>query len=131
MSIGNPKTQFIETKDVIKLFSSTNFKLWSKHVAKVNKENPDAAMLTALTNVFGEKEVAIMILLSKDSWKVGSVVKKLEKAQFNKWFNARKRPDNVLENVLGVKFVNINRNPREKQIWAAYETYSTKRIKNY
>ncbi|POM79209.1 Secreted RxLR effector peptide protein [Phytophthora palmivora] len=103
----------------------TNFKLWSKHVAKVNKENPEAAMLTALTNVFGEKEVAIMILLSKDSWKVGSVVKKLEKAQFNKWFNARKRPDNVLENVLGVKFVDINRNPREKQIWAAYETSSS------
>lgn len=63
MPIG--KNDFVEKKMVVKFFSSPNFKAWSKHAATTNPQNPQAAMLTALTNVFGEKNVATMILLGK------------------------------------------------------------------
>ncbi|POM57512.1 RxLR effector family protein [Phytophthora palmivora] len=134
MPIGNPKTQSIETKDVVKLFSSTNFKVWSDHVSKwseLNKKNPADTMLTALTSVFGEKEVAIMILLSKKSWRTGTVVKDLEKAQFNKWFNKILEPRRVYEDVLGANWRLIHGNPREKQIWLDYTAYSMNRVAHH
>ncbi|KAG3204243.1 hypothetical protein PC128_g2042 [Phytophthora cactorum] len=100
--IGNPKTGFIETEKVVKLFSSRNFKVWSQHAAKMNKQDPAGEMLTALTNVFGEKNLATMILLGKHSWGSSSVAKKLEKAQFNKWYAVDKHQtaDDVLEKLL-------------------------------
>ncbi|POM60992.1 hypothetical protein PHPALM_30066 [Phytophthora palmivora] len=109
----------------------TNFKLWSNHVAKVNKENPEAAMLRALTNVFGEKEVATMILLSKYSWRTSSVAKKMEKAQFNKWFEKGLDPHTVFVDVFRVKWNKKHLHPREKFIWGDYSTYYTKRIVEY
>ncbi|KAG2799482.1 hypothetical protein PC111_g20411 [Phytophthora cactorum] len=120
MLIANPQTGLIETKMVVKFLSSRNYKVWSQHAAKLNKNDPDTAMLTALTDALGEKEVAIMILLGKHS-SASSTAKKLETAQFNKWFATGKfTPDGALENVLKVKRSKIHRNPREKMIWGDY-----------
>ncbi|KAI9984883.1 hypothetical protein PInf_006445 [Phytophthora infestans] len=87
---------------VAKLLSSRNFKVWSQHAVKINKEDPYGAMLTTLTNVFGEKNVAIMILVGKLSRNSRDVAKKLEKAQFYKWYvvDKYKTADEVFTNVL-------------------------------
>ncbi|KAG3146336.1 hypothetical protein PC128_g24044 [Phytophthora cactorum] len=95
MFIANPQTGLIETKMVVKFLSSRNYKVWSQHAAKLNKNDPDTAMLTALTDALGEKEVAIMILLGKHS-SASSTAKKLETAQFNKWFATGKFTPDVL-----------------------------------
>ncbi|KAG3110597.1 hypothetical protein PI124_g568 [Phytophthora idaei] len=131
--IGNPQTGFIETEMVVKLFSSRNFKVWSQHAAKMNKQDPAGEMLTALTNVFGEKNLATMILLGKDSWGSRSVAKKLEKAQFNKWYAVDKHQtaDGVLEKVLKMKREDIHRKSREKFIWADYMNYIRNRVMHY
>ncbi|OWZ07864.1 RxLR effector protein, partial [Phytophthora megakarya] len=50
-------------KDVVK---SDQFKVWFRHASKLNKQNPETAMLEQLTHSFGEKEVAIMISMSKN-----------------------------------------------------------------
>ncbi|KAH7491203.1 RxLR effector protein [Phytophthora ramorum] len=94
------KNNFIETKMVEKLFSSTNFKVWSKHAARLNKQDPEGAMLTSLTNVFGEKNVATMILLGKRSRRSHQVAKKLEAAKIKKWFSMDKL---TADDVLGRK----------------------------
>ncbi|KAF1792379.1 hypothetical protein GQ600_7121 [Phytophthora cactorum] len=132
-SYRQPKTGFIETEKVVKLFSSRNFKVWSQHAAKMNKQDPAGEMLTALTNVFGEKNLATMILLGKHSWGSSSVAKKLEKAQFNKWYAVDKHQtaDDVLEKVLNVKRKDIHRNSREKFIWADYMNYIRNRVIHY
>ncbi|KAG6952924.1 hypothetical protein JG688_00013050 [Phytophthora aleatoria] len=72
-------------------------------------EDPDGAMFTALTNVFGEKNVATMILLGKHSWGSSTAAKKLEKAQFNKWY----AKDNHLSNSREGAEREINRHPYE------------------
>ncbi|KAF4137343.1 hypothetical protein GN958_ATG13473 [Phytophthora infestans] len=132
MHIGNPKTGSIETKKVVELFSSKNVKVWSQHAASTYKGNPDDAMLTALTKVFGEKKVATMILLGKDSRSSKSAAKKLETAQFNKWYTTDKlAPDEVLKKVLDVDRQKIHANSRAKFIWGDYMTYVQKRVKNY
>ncbi|KAG2833603.1 hypothetical protein PC129_g14463 [Phytophthora cactorum] len=131
MLIANPQTGLIETKMVVKFLSSRNYKVWSQHAAKLNKNDPDTAMLTALTDALGEKEVAIMILLGKHS-SASSTAKKLETAQFNKWFATGKfTPDGALENVLKVKRSKIHRNPREKMIWGDYMKYVRNRVLNH
>ncbi|KAG3136057.1 hypothetical protein PI124_g16786 [Phytophthora idaei] len=84
MPIG--KNDFVETKMVVKFLSSRNFKVWSEYAAKVNKKDPDGAMLQALTNVLGEKNVATMILVGKLSRSSRSAAKRLEKALFYKWY---------------------------------------------
>ncbi|KAG3060242.1 hypothetical protein PI124_g22949 [Phytophthora idaei] len=125
MPIG--KNGFIETKMVVKFLSSRNFKVWSEHAAKLNKQDPEGAMLTALTNVFGEKEVAIMILLGKHSWSSSGAAKKLETALFNKWYTIDKyrTADDAFTNVLKADRNTIHQYAREKAIWGDYSTYIT------
>ncbi|OWZ14470.1 RxLR effector protein [Phytophthora megakarya] len=136
------KNGMLSQKKVVNLFKSRNFMVWSAHVAKVsklNKQKPEIAMLEALTNAFGEKQAAIMILLSTDAWKRGTinairasfVVKKLEKAQFNKWFDSKLEPKYVLERVLKINYGDIYLNPREMLIWANYNRWYTTRIFNF
>lgn len=89
-------------------------------------------MLTEHTNVFGENDVAIMILLGKDSRWSKSVAKKLETALFNKWYATDKfNADKVLTGVLGVARNRIHENSRAKSIWANYMDYTRKRVVNY
>ncbi|KAF1786769.1 hypothetical protein GQ600_9288 [Phytophthora cactorum] len=72
-----------------------------------------------------------MILLGKHS-SASSTAKKLETAQFNKWFATGKfTPDGALENVLKVKRSKIHRNPREKMIWGDYMKYVRNRVLNH
>ncbi|GMF26967.1 unnamed protein product [Phytophthora lilii] len=125
------KNGFIETEMVNKFFSSTNFKVWSKHVARLNKKNPEAAMLQHLTNVFGEKEAAIMIMLSQLRRNTRGIGKKLEAAQFNKWFTKRKFPPQIVEDVFKVKFNDIHKEPRVKAVFIDYSKYFTNRVETY
>ncbi|GMF18913.1 unnamed protein product [Phytophthora lilii] len=90
--ISIAKDGFIETKMVNRFFSSTNFKVWSKHVAQLYKKNPEVAMLQQFANFYGEKEVATMILVSKLSGNTCRIGKKLEAAQFTKWYTEGKWP---------------------------------------
>ncbi|KAF1783239.1 hypothetical protein GQ600_22899 [Phytophthora cactorum] len=69
---------------LVKLFSSRNFKVWSQHATKINKQDPDGAMLTALTNVFGREERGDHDPIGEAFVGSSTVAKKLEKAQFNK-----------------------------------------------
>ncbi|KAL4114539.1 hypothetical protein PRIC2_014473 [Phytophthora ramorum] len=117
---------------VVKLFSSTNFKVWSKHAARLNKQDPGGAMLTSLTNAFGEKDVAIMILLGKHTQSSRQVAKKLEAAQLNKWVTTYKyTADQVFEKVLKVERKDIHKHSREKFIWGDYDTYLHNMIMNH
>ncbi|KAH7465879.1 hypothetical protein PRIC1_014660 [Phytophthora ramorum] len=130
MPIG--KDDFIETKMVVKLFSSTNFKVWSKHAARLNKQDPEGAMLTSLTNVFGEKNVATMILLGKHTQSSRQVANKLEAAQFKKWATTYKyTADDVFVKVLKLKRQDIHKHSREKFIWGDYDTYRHNMIMNH
>ncbi|ETP14139.1 hypothetical protein F441_10894 [Phytophthora nicotianae CJ01A1] len=131
MPIG--KDGFIETEMVVKFLSSRNFKVWSQHAAKLNKEDSYGAMITALTNVFGDKNVAIMVLLGKHSRSSSGVSKKLETALFNKWYTIDKyrTADDMVAKVLGVKRSRIHGYPREKFIWGDYSKYITNRVMNY
>ncbi|KAI9994477.1 hypothetical protein PInf_011109 [Phytophthora infestans] len=98
MAIG--KSDHIDTDLVVKLFSSLNFKIWAQHAANVNKQDPEGAMLAALTNVFGEKEVATMILVGKLRRRSKGITQKLETAQFNKWYLKGLAADDVFRQVL-------------------------------
>ncbi|ETM98914.1 hypothetical protein PPTG_19191 [Phytophthora nicotianae INRA-310] len=131
MPIG--KNNFIERKMVAKLLSSRSFQVWSQHAAKINKQDPAGEMLTALTSVFGEKTVAIMIDLGKHSWGSSTVAKQLERAQFDKWYakNLYLTADDALKNVLKVKRSEIHANPREKFVWEAYSKYILNRVMKY
>ncbi|ETO59009.1 hypothetical protein F444_22613 [Phytophthora nicotianae P1976] len=131
MPIG--KDGFIETEMVVKFLSSRNFKVWSQHAAMLNKEDSYGAVITALTNVFGDKNVAIMVLLGKHSRSSSGVSKKLETALFNKWYTVDKyrTADDMVAKVLGVKRSRIHGYPREKFIWGDYSKYITNRVMNY
>ncbi|KAF4045932.1 hypothetical protein GN244_ATG01596 [Phytophthora infestans] len=124
---------FVETKMVAKLLSSRNFKVWSQHAVKINKEDPYGAMLTTLTNVFGEKNVAIMILVGKLSRNSRDVAKKLEKAQFYKWYvvDKYKTADEVFTNVLNADRNTIHGYAREKAIWGDYFKYIMDTVMKY
>ncbi|KAI9984887.1 hypothetical protein PInf_006426 [Phytophthora infestans] len=65
-----------DTKMVAKFLSSRNFKIWFQHAVKINKDDPYGEMLKALTNVFGEKNVAMMILVGNLSRNSRDVAKK-------------------------------------------------------
>ncbi|KAF1792137.1 hypothetical protein GQ600_114 [Phytophthora cactorum] len=127
MPIG--KNGFIETNMVV----TRNFKVWSEHAAELNKQDPEGAMLTALTKVFGEKEVAIMILLGKHSWSSSGAAKKLETALFNKWYTIDKyrTADDAFTNVLKADRNTIHKYAREKAIWGDFSTYITNRVMKY
>ncbi|KAG6943746.1 hypothetical protein JG687_00018265 [Phytophthora cactorum] len=111
-------------------FKNRNFKVWSQHATKINKQDPDGAMFTALTNVFGEKNVATVILLGKHLRGSSTVAKKLEKAQFNKWY-AKDNHLSTAEKVLNVKSIDIHMNSREKIISEAYTKYILDRVMTY
>ncbi|OWZ22516.1 RxLR effector protein [Phytophthora megakarya] len=118
------------------LFLGKEFKVWAHHAEKMNKLSevrPEAAMLATLMKTFSEKEIARMIYFSKDaSWTApNSVIKKLEKTQFNSWFEKGLDPTKVLETVLKVRRKNIHRTPTEKQIWGAYSIWYTLKTLNY
>ncbi|EEY63203.1 RXLR effector family protein, putative [Phytophthora infestans T30-4] len=125
------KNNFIETDMVAKLFSSPNLKIWAQHAANVNKQDPEGAMLAALTNVFGEKEVATMILVGKLRWRSKSIAQKLETAQFNKWYSKGFAADDVFRQVLKANRDRIHGYPRFKGIWKDYSYYLIKRVVNY
>ncbi|OWZ01866.1 RxLR effector protein [Phytophthora megakarya] len=136
------ENDFIETKMVVDLLKSKNFQAWYKHSAKVSKlsqEKPEAAMLTTLSSFYGEKEVATMILLSKDAWRRGTIdsvwasiaSRRMEKALFNKWFNEGLDAKQVLEKVLGVRMHNIHRHSRAKFIWGDYNKWYTAKKLNW
>ncbi|KAE9011931.1 hypothetical protein PR002_g14946 [Phytophthora rubi] len=129
MPIG--KNDFIESKMVVKLFTSRNFKVWSNYATELNKKDPETAMFAALKDVFGEKNVATMIVLGKDSWSSNSVAKKLETAQFKSWYERGQRPDDVLKKMLGVNIREIKLHPREMKIWEDYTRYDLKRKIKY
>ncbi|KAI9994484.1 hypothetical protein PInf_011119 [Phytophthora infestans] len=129
MAIG--KNNFIETDMVAKLFSSPNFKIWAQHAANANKQDPERAMLAALTNVFGEKEVATMILVGKLRWRSKSIAQKLKTAQFNKWYSKGLAADDVFRKVLKADRGRIHGYPRLKGIWEDYSKYIIKRVVNY
>ncbi|KAE8898521.1 hypothetical protein PF005_g14738 [Phytophthora fragariae] len=129
MPIG--KNDFIETELVVKLFTSTNFKVWSKYAKKTNREDPYGAMVTALANVFGDKDLAIMILLGKGQWSSMGVAKKLEKSLFRSWLVQGKQPSDLLEKVFHVDRYWLQAYPRVKDIWGAYSTYVTKTVMNH
>ncbi|ETP42235.1 hypothetical protein F442_10839 [Phytophthora nicotianae P10297] len=131
MPIG--KDGFIETEMVVKFLSSRNFKVWSQHAAKLNKEDSYGAMITALTNVFGDKNVAIMVLLGKHSRSSSGVSKKLETALFNKWYTVDKyrTADDMFAKVLKANRDTIHGYAREKFIWGDYSKYITNRVMNY
>ncbi|KAG2783745.1 hypothetical protein PC129_g12202 [Phytophthora cactorum] len=93
-------------------------------------KDPDGAMFTALTNVFGEKNVATVILLGKHLRGSSTVAKKLEKAQFNKWY-AKDNHLSTAEKVLNVKSIDIHMNSREKIISEAYTKYILDRVMTY
>lgn len=59
------KYHFIEKKMVVNLLLSRDFNLWSKHAAALNKKDRYDTTFEVLTKAFGEKDVAIMILLGK------------------------------------------------------------------
>ncbi|EGZ08349.1 hypothetical protein PHYSODRAFT_306294 [Phytophthora sojae] len=63
--------------------------------------DPNGAMVTALTNVFGERNLAIMIVLGKDTRSSRGIAKKLESALFNSWFIQKKQPDARLSRYWG------------------------------
>ncbi|KAI9984844.1 hypothetical protein PInf_006314 [Phytophthora infestans] len=73
-----------DTKMVAKFLSSRNFKIWSQHAVKINKDE------------------AMMILAGNLSRNPRDVAKKLEKAQFYKWYfvDKYKTADEVFTNVL-------------------------------
>ncbi|KAG7382274.1 hypothetical protein PHYPSEUDO_005062 [Phytophthora pseudosyringae] len=126
------KNDFIETKMVAQLFSSRNFKVWSQHAVNLKNQDPNGAMLAALTNVFGEKNVATMILLGKHSRSSSKVAKKLEQAQFNKWYATDGlTADEVFTKVLKQKRADIHMYARDKLIWIDYSKYITKRVEKY
>ncbi|ETO73018.1 hypothetical protein F444_11005 [Phytophthora nicotianae P1976] len=131
MPIG--KDGFIETEMVVKFLSSRNFKVWSQHAAKLNKEDSYGAMITELTNVFGDKNVAIMVLLGKHSRSSSGVSKKLETALFNKWYTVDKyrTADDMFAKVLKANRDTIHGYAREKFIWGDYSKYITNRVMNY
>ncbi|EEY62357.1 RXLR effector family protein, putative [Phytophthora infestans T30-4] len=107
-----------DTKMVAKFLSSRNFKIWFQHAVKINKDDPYGEMLKALTNVFGEKNVAMMILAGNLSRNSRDVAKKLEKAQFYKWYfvDKYKTADEVFTNVLKADRNRIHGYGREKEI---------------
>ncbi|EEY63202.1 secreted RxLR effector peptide protein, putative [Phytophthora infestans T30-4] len=129
MPIG--KDNFIETDMVAKLFSSPNFKIWARHAANVNKQDPESAMLAALTNVFGEKEVATMILVGKLRWRSKSIAQKLETAQLSKWYSKGLAADDVFRQILSADPSRIKGYGRYKGIWENYSYYFIKRVVNY
>ncbi|KAI9984895.1 hypothetical protein PInf_006449 [Phytophthora infestans] len=120
MRIG--KDGSVDPKMVAKFLSSRNFKIWSQHAVKINKDDPYGEMLKALTNVFGEKNVAMMILVGNLSRNSRDVAKKLEKAQFYKWYfvDKYKTADEVFTNVLKADRNRIHGYGREKEIWGDY-----------
>ncbi|EGZ08396.1 hypothetical protein PHYSODRAFT_288847 [Phytophthora sojae] len=125
------QNNFVKTEMVVKLFSSRNFKVWAKHAAQINKQDPEGAMVNALRKEFDDKTLANMILVGKLSWKSKSTAKKMEKALFNAWYSEGKRPDGVLADILMVKFHDIRRSPRAMAIWADYTDYFKKRVLDY
>ncbi|KAF4042863.1 hypothetical protein GN244_ATG04781 [Phytophthora infestans] len=129
MPVG--KNNFIQTDLVAKLFSSPNFKIWAQHAAKVNKQYPEGAILAALTDVFGEKEVATMILVGKLRWRSKSIAQKLEAAQFNKWYSKGLTADDVFWQVLKANRGKIRGYGRFMGIWEDYSKYIIKRVVNY
>ncbi|KAF4034139.1 hypothetical protein GN244_ATG13908 [Phytophthora infestans] len=122
-----------DTKMVAKFLSSRNFKIWSQHAVKINKDDPYGEMLKALTNVFGEKNVAMMILVGNLSRNSRDVAKKLEKAQFYKWYfvDKYKTADEVFTNVLKADRNRIHGYGREKEIWGDYAKYVTTTVMKY
>ncbi|KAG6623613.1 putative secreted RxLR effector protein [Phytophthora cinnamomi] len=122
---------FVESKKVVELFSSQNFKIWSKYATQTKPEDPQGAMVATLTTLFGDKNLATMILLGKDSRSSRSIAKQLETAQFNSWYKQGKRPDGVLENMFGVTLSKIHGSSRAKYVWINYSNYVTNRVKNH
>ncbi|KAF4045934.1 hypothetical protein GN244_ATG01599 [Phytophthora infestans] len=131
MRIG--KDGSVDPKMVAKFLSSRNFKIWSQHAVKINKDDPYGEMLKALTNVFGEKNVAMMILVGNLSRNSRDVAKKLEKAQFYKWYfvDKYKTADEVFTNVLKADRNRIHGYGREKEIWGDYAKYVTTTVMKY
>ncbi|OWZ07351.1 RxLR effector protein [Phytophthora megakarya] len=87
-------------------------------------------MLTTLTKAFGEQHVAAMILLSKDSWRTRKISKKLETAQFNKWFHEGKGPNKVLGD--GFKLANSVKPQKDaEEAWKKLKPRIVERYRAY
>ncbi|KAG1706916.1 hypothetical protein DVH05_027766 [Phytophthora capsici] len=117
---------------VANFFTSDKFKAVSKYAAKMNQKDPDSAILSALTSAYGEKNAAVIILLGKDSLSSRTVAKKLETAQFTKWYTVDKIPnaDELVKKVLDVPRRKIRMYPREMSIWDNYSKFVGKYVLN-
>ncbi|KAG1706909.1 hypothetical protein DVH05_027759 [Phytophthora capsici] len=119
-------------KEVANFFTSDKFKAVSKYAAKMNQKDPESAILSALTRAYGEKNAAVIILLGKDSLSSRTVAKKLETAQFTKWYTVDKIPnaDELVKKVLDVPRRKIRMYPREMSIWDNYSKFVGKYVLN-
>ncbi|KAL3672828.1 hypothetical protein V7S43_002116 [Phytophthora oleae] len=115
----------VRTKMVSKFLSSDKFKAWSKYATKLNQKDADRTMIAALTSAYGEKNTAVIILLGKDSRSSRTVAKRLETAQFNKWYITDKlrNADELVTKVLKVPRSRIRGHPREMYIWDNYSKF--------
>ncbi|KAG1709292.1 hypothetical protein DVH05_019935 [Phytophthora capsici] len=122
----------VRTKMVAKFFTSDKFKAWSKYTHKMNQKDADSAMLAGLTRAYGEKNAAVIILLGKDSLSSHTVAKKLETAQFTKWYTVDKIPnaDELVKKVLDVPRSKLRKYPREMSIWDNYSKFVGKYVLN-
>ncbi|KAK1931205.1 hypothetical protein P3T76_013394 [Phytophthora citrophthora] len=119
--------QGVRTKMVSKFLSGDKFKAWSKYT-KLNQKHPDEAMLTAFTSAYGEKNTAVIILLGKDALRSRAAAKRLETAQFNKWYtqDGLTNADELVKQVLKVPRNKLRGYPREMSIWDNYSKYISK-----
>ncbi|CAI5741611.1 unnamed protein product [Hyaloperonospora brassicae] len=123
------KEKVMQPRLVVDFFLSYRFKSWMKHAFRKNKKDPFGAMFAALKDDFNEKNVAILILLAKDSRRTRSIALKLEDAQVKWWFSRGYTPKYILENIIDVRLQYLHTDSRLESLYVRYETFYKKNLK--
>ncbi|GMF50283.1 unnamed protein product [Phytophthora fragariaefolia] len=99
-------------------------KTWLKYMKMVNKNDPDAAIITSLTARYGDAKLAKMIVEAKTMPKTAQIAGKLEHGQIQAWIKNHESVEDVFV-LLALDKVgdNLFRTPQFKS-WVAFATAS-------
>ncbi|ETM44466.1 hypothetical protein L914_10302 [Phytophthora nicotianae] len=109
----------------VKLLHDHDFKLWTKFVANGNPHNPEAEIVAFLTQRFDEAKVATMLEKATRKWDADKSVTDLQNALFSKWYNERKLPTKIIDNVFKLSKTEWLGTPAQK-VFVSYVAYLKK-----
>eukprot|EP00644_Phytophthora_capsici_P005669 jgi/Phyca11/98344/e_gw1.2.1024.1 len=105
------------------ILRNPNLKAFASYIRKVHATNPDQVLITTLITRYGDDTLAKFLFEAKQVRRTEESAKMLQAAQFIKWFDDGKTPNQVF-NLLGLKHLTAYEDKFHKLWWEYVVAYA-------